>query len=221
MRQGQIVVGAGALTALVVLAAPQVVSAHNADVIKACDHLDVSVGLFDESVQTRVTIDGSTTVHSGNGHWVFPWSETEVHSYTVVVDAVNPADDDKTFTGEQQPCIAPANSATSTTPTTTTVPETTTTALETTTTQAGTPTTESTTSATPITQNLATPTIRGSGSGGPSGSGGGSGSSGGNALPSTGPNDTAPFIAAGIGALAGGSVLVFVGRRGTRRGTSS
>ena len=106
-----------ALTALGILAAPQMVSAHIADVVKTCDHLDVSVGLFDDGVQTRVTIDGNTTVRSGNGHWVFAWSETQAHSYTVVVDAVNSADD-KTFTGEQQSCTPPADSTTTTTTTT-------------------------------------------------------------------------------------------------------
>ena len=225
MRQGRIVIGAGALTALGILAAPQMVSAHIADVVKTCDHLDVSVGLFDDGVQTRVTIDGNTTVRSGNGHWVFAWSETQAHSYTVVVDAVNSADD-KTFTGEQQSCTPPADSTTTTTTTiatapATTGPDTTTTTLETTTAQAGTPTTGSTLPDTPITQNLATPTIRQPGSGGTPGSGGGSGSSASNALPRTGPNDTAPFIAAGIGALAGGSALVYLARRGARGTTSS
>jgi LPXTG-motif cell wall-anchored protein len=219
-------VGVGALTALGVLAAPQLVSAHIADVVNTCDRLEVSVGLFDEGVQTYVTIDDTTTVRNGNGHWVFAWSETERHSYKVVVNAVNPQDD-KTFTGEQAACTPPPASTTTTT--TTTVLETATTAPETTATQSGTPTIEASTTtieastpATPITQNLGTtPTTLPPGSGGGSGRGGGSSGSGSGELPSTGLNDTAPFIAAGIAALAGGSTLVYLARRGSRGGTPS
>jgi LPXTG-motif cell wall-anchored protein len=222
MRHGRIVVAAGALTALGVLAAPQVVSAHIADVVKTCDHLEVSVGLFDDGVRTSVTIDGNTTVQSGNGHWVFAWSETQAHSYQVVVDAVNPVED-KTFTGEQPACTPPPDSTTSTTTTTSTTmgSDTTTIAPETTTKQAGMPTIDSSTPATPITQNLAVPTVRGSGGGRGPGSGGDSGMSASGALPRTGPNDTAPLVVAGVGALVGGSALVFVARRGARGRTSS
>ena len=223
MKYGRMLVGAGALTALGVLTAPQLVSAHIADVVKTCDQLEVSVGLFDDGVQTYVTIDGITTVRNGNGHWVFAWSEAEQHTYKVVVDAVNPQDD-KTFTGEQAACTPPPESTT----TTTMVLETTTTAPEATVTQPGTPaveasttTVEASTPATPITQNLGTvPTPLPSGSGG-SGRGGGSSGSSSGELPSTGPDDTAPFIAAGIAALAGGSTLVYLARRGRRGGTPS
>jgi LPXTG-motif cell wall-anchored protein len=220
-------VGAGALTALGVLAAPQLVSAHIADVVKSCNRLEVSVVLFDDGVQTQVTIDGTTTVQNGNGHWVFAWSETEMHTYKVVVDAVKPQDD-KSFTGEQAACIPPPDSTTTpaTVPATTVAaPETASTQVVTPTIEASTPTTpaspQTTSAGTPITQNLATPTSRASGGGGASGSGGRSSGSGGGELPSTGPNDTAPFIEAGLVALAAGAALVYVARRGTRGGTPS
>ena len=214
-------VGAGALTALGVLAAPQLASAHVADVVKSCEQLEVTVGLFDEGTQTRVTIDGNTTVQNGNGHWVFAWSPTESHSYNVVVDAVNPIDD-KMFTGEQEACVPPPQSSAVTTPTT--VLETSAAAEETTTTSAPSTTVEAstpTTLGTPITQSLETTASRVPRTGGGPGGGASPTASGTGELPGTGPNDTTPFIAAaGIAALASGSALVYVARRGTRGGTS-
>jgi LPXTG-motif cell wall-anchored protein len=208
--------GAGALTALGVLAAPQLASAHVADVVKSCEQLEVSVSLFDDSVQTRVTIDGTSTIQNGNGHWVFAWSQTESHSYNVVVDAVNPADD-KSFSGEQEACVAPPQSSAVAT---TTAVATAAAAQETPTTPAPTATMEEatpTTLGTPITQSLSTSPTRVGNSGGGSGSSAAATGSGSGDLPSTGPNDNAPyFAAAGVAALVGGSALVYAARRGTR-----
>ena len=214
-------VSAGALTALGLLAVPPLASAHVVDVVKSCEQLEVSVSLFGDGVQMHVTIDGKATVQNGNGHWVFAWGQTESHTYNVVVDAVND-DDDKAFSGEQEACAAPPQSSAVATPTTVAT-TTAAAAQETPTTPAPTATIEETapstptTLGTPITQTLtASPTRVASRDDGsdtaatPTGAGSGD-------LPSTGPNDSAPYIAAaGFAALVGGSALVYAARRNTR-----
>jgi LPXTG-motif cell wall-anchored protein len=214
MKYGRMLAGAGALTAIGVLIAPGLASAHTANYSKDCDGLFVQVELYPDGTTIDVTIDNTPTQHFENGiNKTFPWDPTKDHTFDIVVTDPNEPVWNRHWSGDQEKCVTPPPDSTTTTTTTpppTTAPPTTTPPTEPTTppTEPTVPPTEPTT---PITQNLVTTTTRAS-SGGGSSSGGSSSSGSGN-LPSTGPSDAVPFAAAGLAALAGGSALVFVARR--------
>jgi LPXTG-motif cell wall-anchored protein len=209
MRIGRFLAGASALTAIGLLVAPGAASAHTAEVNPSCDGLSVTVGLYDPSVVTTITIDGQSTQKNGNGTWNSPWDSTMSHTWAVKI--TDPVDhQDRTFGPRtQDACVTPTTTTTTAPPAPPpTEPATTTTAPgATTTTSAGTTTTTTTAAGAPTT------TIAG-GSSNSGGSGRTSVAASSGSLPATG--SASPAIAfAAAGLLVAGAALRFAARRPT------
>jgi hypothetical protein len=205
MKIGRMLAGAGALTAMGLLIAPGVASAHNASANPSCSGLSVSVALYPDTVTTTITIDGTPQVRDGNGMWVIDWSDTASHTWSVFVDNHGLGFDFRD-SGTQQACVTTTTTTepptTTTEPPPTTLPPVTTEHFQVSTTTTEPATTTSTTTTQP---GSTTPTTNSS-------SGGGSSSQSGS-LPRTGPT-TGPLIGAGAAALVAGGALCFVARRG-------
>jgi LPXTG-motif cell wall-anchored protein len=150
--------------------------AHTRTVEPSCTGLSFTLEIYDgpaENNKVTVTIDGVSTTYFFEGFYKkIDWSPTEVHTWSVVVDANLLSGDpdmwDWSASGTQQACTTPDTTTTvpdttttvpETTTTTTTMPETTTTVPQTTTTVPETTTTvpDTTTSTVPDTTTSTVP----------------------------------------------------------------